>query len=134
MAKPYRLEILTPTESVFAGEVIHVRVPGVDGDFGVLADHAPLVAAIRPGKLQVDIHDQSVDYFATSHGYFEVHGNRAVLLAEMCIRKAEIDLERAMKAKERALHELENAETLEQQNQARAAMDTALAQIKVAEG
>ncbi len=132
MAKPFQFEVMTPTETVYSGEVIHVRAPGADGEFGVLADHAPLVAAVKPGKLQIDSHDKSVDYFATSRGYFEVHENRAVLLVETCIRKKEIDIERATKARDRALHELENAVTVEQVNQARDALDTAVAQMKVA--
>ena len=133
MAKPFYIEIVTPTATCYKGEIIHVRAPGVDGDFGVLADHAPMMAGLRPGRLRIDEHNASFDYALTG-GYFEVHNNRAVVLAEECIKREDIDLNRAMEARDRALTELENAKTQQAQEEARAALAKALAIIKVAEG
>ena len=133
MAKPFRLEIITPTAHPFNAEIIHVRAPGVGGEFGVLADHAPMMAALKPGRLHVDDPDTGFD-FAVTGGYFEVHENRAIVFAETCIRKEDIDLERAIAAKNRALKELEEAESAELQAQARHALARALCRIKVAEG
>lgn len=130
MAKIFTLEIVTPTGSVYTGEIIHARAPGVGGDFGVLADHAPLMAGLRPGRLHVDDPDESFD-FAITGGYFEVHGNRAVVLAESCIRKEDIDLDRAQKARDRALQELGEAKTSEEQEIARTALEKAVAILKV---
>jgi F-type H+-transporting ATPase subunit epsilon len=133
MAKPFQIEIVTPTATRYKGEIIHVRAPGVDGDFGVLADHAPMMAGLRPGRLRLDEHNVSFD-FAITGGYFEVHSNRAVVLAEDCIKREDIDLKRAMEARDRALTELEEAKTAAEQDDARVALAKALAIIKVAEG
>ncbi|MBU0508005.1 ATP synthase F1 subunit epsilon [bacterium] len=130
MAKIFKLEIVTPTGSVYTGEIIHVRAPGVGGDFGVLADHAPLMAGLKPGRLHVDDPDESFDFVITG-GFFEVHGNRAVILAESCLRKEDINLDRAKKARDRALQELAEAKTPEAQQEARTALEKAIAILKV---
>src|SRR3569832_1900147 len=49
----FRFDLVSPEKMAFSGEVDQVDVPGVEGDFGVLAGHAPVVAAIRPGILTV---------------------------------------------------------------------------------
>jgi len=49
----FHFELVSPQKIAFSGEVDQVDVPGVEGDFGVLAGHAPVVAAIRPGILTV---------------------------------------------------------------------------------
>jgi F-type H+-transporting ATPase subunit epsilon len=127
------MEIVTPTATCYKGEILHVRAPGVDGDFGVLADHAPMMAGLRPGRVRIDDPDASFDYAITG-GYFEVHNNRAVILDEECFKREDINLERATEARDRALTELENAKTQDEQEHARAALAKALAIIKVAEG
>jgi len=132
MAKIFTLEIVSPRGSIYTGEIIHVRSPGVGGDFGVLADHAPLMAGLRPGRLHVDDPDESFD-FAITGGFFEVHGNRAVVLGESCLRKEDIDLDRAMKGRERALQMLADAKTTEAQEEARTALEKAVAILKVGE-
>jgi F-type H+-transporting ATPase subunit epsilon len=132
MAKLFDLEIVTPTGTAFTGQVIHVRAPGVDGDFGVLADHAPLMAGLKPGRLRVDDPDEGFDFVITG-GFFEVHSNRAVVMAEACLRREDIDIERARRARDRALKELEAAKTTEEQDIARASLDKAMAIIKFGE-
>jgi F-type H+-transporting ATPase subunit epsilon len=132
MPKLFTLEIVTPLGSFFKGEVIHVRAPGVEGDFGVLADHAPLMAGLRPGRLRVEDPDESFDFVMTG-GFFEVHGNRAVVLAETCLRKEDVDLNRAVRARDRALQALAEAKTPEEQEVARTNLSKVMALIKFIE-
>jgi F-type H+-transporting ATPase subunit epsilon len=132
MAKSFTIDIISPAGKIFSGEIIHVRAPGVGGDFGVLADHAPLMAGLRPGRLRLDDPDESFDFVLTG-GFFEVHGNRAVVLAEQCIRHEDVDLVRAHNARDRALAMLAEAKTPEEQDIARAALSKAMAIIKFAE-
>ncbi|MBI5058491.1 ATP synthase F1 subunit epsilon [candidate division KSB1 bacterium] len=134
MAKNFHLDVITPTEKVFSGDVWHLRAPGAGGDFGVLADHAPMMAGLKPGRLRIDLPDMSFDLFAIGRGYFEVHGNNAVVLAGGCLRKDDIDLDRAQAAQERALQHLAKSTDPREVEEARAALEFALAQIKVAEG
>ena len=51
----FHFDLVSPEKLAFSGEVDQVDIPGVEGDFGVLAGHAPVVAAIRPGILTVTI-------------------------------------------------------------------------------
>lgn len=132
MAKLFSLEIITPLGSFFKGDIIHVRAPGLEGDFGVLADHAPLMAGLRPGRLQVEDPDESFDFVMTG-GFFEVHSNRAVVLAENCFRKEDVDIERARRARDRALQMLGEANTAEEQHMARENLEKAMALIRFGE-
>ncbi len=131
MARSYKLEVITPEGRVYDSEVIHLRAPGLEGDFGILAEHAPIMAALRIGKLHVDESDNSFD-FAVSGGYLEGHENQIVLLAETCERKEAIDVERAGRARDRALKRLEEAEGTDMER-ARAALMRALNRLRVAE-
>jgi F-type H+-transporting ATPase subunit epsilon len=49
----FHFDLVSPEKLAFSGEVDQVDIPGVEGDFGVLAGHAPIVAAIRPGILTI---------------------------------------------------------------------------------
>jgi F-type H+-transporting ATPase subunit epsilon len=49
----FHFDLVSPEKLAFSGEVDQVDIPGVEGDFGVLAGHAPVVAAVRPGILTV---------------------------------------------------------------------------------
>ena len=132
MAKSFFLEIITPAATIFKGEIIHVRAPGVDGDFGVLADHAPMMAGLRPGRVQIEDPDEAFDFVITG-GFFEVHASRAVILAEECMRREDINLERVMQARDRALKMLADAHTPEEQEVARVALSKAVAILQFAE-
>ena len=91
-----------------------------------------MMAGLRAGRLRLDDPDTSFDYVITG-GFFEVHNNRAVVLAEECLKREDIDLERAMQARERALQMLANAKTTEEQDEARTALSKAVAIIQFAE-
>lgn len=132
MAKSYKLEVINPEGRAYESEVVHFRAPGLEGDFGILADHAPIMAALRIGKLHVDEPLESFD-FAISGGYLEGHDNEVVVLAETCERKEEIDVERAQRARDRALKRLEEAAEGTDIERARAALMRAVNRLQVAE-
>lgn len=48
------LEVITPDEMLFKGNVTHVVLPGLDGSFGVLSNHAPMISALTKGEMKVD--------------------------------------------------------------------------------
>ena len=76
------LEILTPEKKIFSGEVYGLQLPGISGVFEVLEKHAPMVSALKSGKLKV-LKDKnaSVDYSIQS-GFVEVISNRTTVLVE----------------------------------------------------
>ncbi|HYC39409.1 MAG TPA: ATP synthase F1 subunit epsilon [Chitinophagaceae bacterium] len=77
------LEILTPEKKLYSGEVYGVQMPGVSGSFEVFERHAPLVSALRPGRVKV-IRDkqQHVTYFDIQGGFVEVLDNKVTVLVE----------------------------------------------------
>ena len=71
------LEIITPDKKVFSGEVEVVTLPGTDGSFQVLKDHAALVSTLGKGILQADKQEFTID-----GGVVEVLNNKVLVLAE----------------------------------------------------
>ena len=81
-AKTYRLEIVTPDQMVYSGDVTAARLPGAEGYFGVLANHAPLVAALKSGTLRLADPAGRTMEIPLSGGFFEVSENHAIVLAD----------------------------------------------------
>jgi F-type H+-transporting ATPase subunit epsilon len=77
------VEILTPERKLFSGEVYGVQLPGVTGLFEVLDKHAPLVAALKAGRLKI-LKDKNhhVAFFDIQSGFVEVINNKATVLVE----------------------------------------------------
>jgi F-type H+-transporting ATPase subunit epsilon len=82
MAAQFELAILTPERSVFEGRVEYVEVPGVEGSFGVLAQHAALVTPLGQGVLTVRKPGGDEVRWRVSGGFFEVGEDRATVLAD----------------------------------------------------
>ena len=80
------LEILTPEKKLYSGEVYGVQMPGISGSFEVLEKHAPLVSALKAGRLKVlkDKQNHFV-YFDIQGGFVEVLNNKVTVLAEGAI-------------------------------------------------
>ena len=77
------LEILTPERKVFSGEVYGVQLPGVVGLFEVLDRHAPIVAALKAGRLKIlKDKNQHVSFFDIQSGFVEVINNKTTVLVE----------------------------------------------------
>lgn len=76
------LEILTPERKIYEGEVYGVQMPGLSGLFEVLDRHAPLVSALRAGKLKVLTNKTSAIYFDIKSGFAEVLNNKVSVLVE----------------------------------------------------
>jgi F-type H+-transporting ATPase subunit epsilon len=77
------LEILTPEKKLYSGNVYGVQLPGTTGLFEVLEKHAPLVSALKAGRLKV-LRDRSnqVSYFDIQGGFVEVINNNVTVLVE----------------------------------------------------
>lgn len=96
-----QLDIITPNRSLICQEVDYVSATGVDGEFGILPGHAPLLAALCVGSLYFRIGD-TVHYVFIGGGFLEVLDNRVTVLTEVAEMARDIDVDRAGKAKERA--------------------------------
>ena len=133
MAGTFTLEIVSPEERLFKDEVQFVVVPEVNGELGVLRNHAPLIAALEPGIVRYTDSDGAVKKIAISGGFMEVMNNEARILAETAEHGSQIDVLRAKAAKERA--EARIAAKAADTNMARAemALQRSIARIRAAE-
>jgi len=87
----FEVEVLTPEGEVFDGEVRQVSTRTAVGEVGILANHAPLLAALKPAELRLHISDSETKRYAQAHGWLQVFGNRARLLVEEAIPPEELD-------------------------------------------
>jgi len=76
------LEIITPDKKLFEDDVKSVILPGIDGSFGVLDNHAPLIAALKKGIVNVTDNLAARHNFNINGGVVEILNNRIIVLAE----------------------------------------------------
>ncbi|MCH7948807.1 MAG: ATP synthase F1 subunit epsilon [candidate division Zixibacteria bacterium] len=106
----FQLSIVTPEKVVFEGQVVSLLVPGMEGYLGVLSNHAPLITALQPGRIEFQDDQDKIQIFSVSGGFVEVSGNRATLLADTAEHCEEIDIDRAQTALQKALKALQDKE------------------------
>ena len=77
------LEILTPESKIFSGDVYGVQLPGISGSFELLEKHAPMVSALKAGKLKIlKDKNSSTSSFSIQSGFVEVLNNKVTVLVE----------------------------------------------------
>jgi len=86
----FHFDLVSPEKLAFSGEVDQVDVPGAEGDFGVLAGHAPVVAAVRPGILTVSTGGTKQKIIVLG-GLAEVSEKGLTLLADVATSMEELD-------------------------------------------
>src|SRR4051794_649305 len=86
----FHFDLVSPEKLAFSGEVDQVDIPGVEGDFGVLAGHAPVIAAVRPGILTV-ITGGTREKIIVLGGLAEVSDSGLTVLAEVATSLEELD-------------------------------------------
>jgi F-type H+-transporting ATPase subunit epsilon len=82
VAEKVHFELVSPQQLLLSESVDMVVVPGAEGDFGVLADHAPLISTIRPGTITVYQGDRVSERIFVAGGFAEVTAERCTVLAE----------------------------------------------------
>ncbi|MBI1931519.1 MAG: F0F1 ATP synthase subunit epsilon [Ignavibacteriales bacterium] len=102
------LEIITPSKIGYTGNVISVTVPGTNGNFQILFNHAPIISSLEIGEIKIEESEGSKLHFSTSGGTIELSNNKIIILAESLERSDNIDVKRAEDAKSRAENRLKN--------------------------
>ena len=131
MSKTMRLDILTPERTVCCVEVDMVIARAVDGEVGILFNHAPLVVALDIAPLRYKIGDEE-HQVAVCNGFMEVRDNRISVLAPCAETEEEIDIRRAAEAKARAEERLMHKDDVDVRR-AELAQQRALMRLKIAE-
>jgi F-type H+-transporting ATPase subunit epsilon len=76
------VELVSPEKKVFSGEAVSVSARTLEGDLGILTDHAPLLGVLVDGKVVIKGTDGSTNEFNVSGGFLSVSNNRVSILAE----------------------------------------------------
>ena len=90
MSNTIKYELVCPESKVESGEADSVLVPGYEGDFTVLVNHAAYLSILRPGMLKIFSSGNEIEYFVDS-GFAEVSDQGLVVLAEKAIKKSDLD-------------------------------------------
>jgi len=106
----FEVSLVTPEGAAYEGEAEMLIVPGDDGEIGILARHAPLVAMLKAGSTRVHVHENEVLEFATGPGFFKVEQDRALALVDDAIDVRQVDRDRAQQQLDEARAELEQVE------------------------
>jgi F-type H+-transporting ATPase subunit epsilon len=89
----FHFEFVAPDRLLFNGPVDEVLLPGAEGDFLVLRDHAPVMTSLRPGIVSIGEHGQQTRYFVRG-GFADVSRAGLILLAETAVPVADLSPER----------------------------------------
>jgi len=81
-----QLEILTPQQNVFSGEAKLVKVPGSNGSFEILQNHAAIISSLTEGETKVETESGDTLRYKISGGMVEVKNNHVVILAESILK------------------------------------------------
>ena len=108
--KKFEVSLVTPEGAAYEGLAEMIVVPGADGEIGILARHAPLVAMLKAGSTRLYLGGGNVVEFATGPGFFKVEQDRALALVDDAVDAREIDTQRARQQLEDAKAELDRVE------------------------
>lgn len=130
--KTFHLDIITPDASVLSDDVEFVVARALDGDLGIMPNHAPLIASLDIGPLSY-IKDGVRQYISVAEGFMEVSHNTVTIITPAAEHPTDIDVERAQRARERAEKRLQSKSQEIDTALAEAALKRALLRIDVAE-
>lgn len=77
-----KLEIISPDTTIFEGDAEIVQLPGIDGSFEILNNHAPIISVLKKGKIKVVDKNNKITYFEIKGGVIEVLKNKVLIVAE----------------------------------------------------
>ena len=113
MSDPISLRVITPEAIARDTTCTSISFPTTDGSVGVLKDHAPMVAALGVGELAIRSSDGTNDAMFIAGGFAEVRDNVARIVTDVSEAPSDIDVDRAVKAAERARARLDTQESVE---------------------
>ena len=76
-----KLEIITPEKNIFEGEVNSVKLPGTNGEFEILNNHAPIVSTLSNGQIRIVNSENKTEKFSINGGVIEMKNNKIIILA-----------------------------------------------------
>lgn len=117
MASKLKFSLVSPERELFSGEVDGVDVPGEEGDFGVLSNHAPVMTTIRMGAITIKDGSETRRMFLRG-GFADVTPDGLIILAEEAVDLAELDAAKLADDLRNAEEDLRDAKGEEKRNAA----------------
>lgn len=131
MAAVFQLEVLAASVPFFRGACVSLVIPTLDGNYGVLAGHSPVVGAVTAGELHFETPDGQRHRAAVAPGIFKVDGDHVLLLLDAAERPEDIDVNRALRAREEAEEQLRQKRSMAEFNIAQGNLARALNRLRV---
>lgn len=125
------LSIITPEKVIYEDQVDEVIVPTENGEIAILPNHINLLTRINPGEMIIK-KGANQEYIAITGGFLEVQSNKISILAEYAVKAQDIEVARAMEAKERAEKVMKEKSTDNEQRIAQAEMIKSILELRVA--
>ena len=129
----FKLEVITPLKLVISDDAERVILRTTEGDMGILANHAPLVAELAVGEMKIKSNGNEERFFV-SGGFLEISKNRTLVLADEAINVNDIDVETARKEAELAKQKLAKLKEDRDIAVTQRALETALTKVGMVEG
>lgn len=103
------VDVVSAEESIFSGEAKFVALPGESGELGILPRHVPLITRIKAGSVRIELPDGSEEFIFVAGGILEVQPDCVTVLSDTAVRGADLDEEKAEKARQAVQDALSNA-------------------------
>jgi len=130
MANTLKLEIVTPTATVYSEDVELVTLPGVEGQMGVYPQHVRLMTQLVPGELMVQKGGRD-EFLAVGEGVVEITNDRISIVTDMAVNAEKIDEAKAEDARQRAEARLREKLSSQEVASVNAALARSVAQLSV---
>ncbi|SDU47214.1 F0F1 ATP synthase subunit epsilon [Stappia sp. ES.058] len=123
MAEAFQFELVSPERLLLSEEATQVVVPGVEGEFGVMAGHAPMMSTLRPGVLTVSRPSSADETFFVRGGFAEAGPKGLTVLAEVAVPMADLKADDVARQIREAEEDIADASDDEARERARIALD-----------
>ena len=131
MAATFQLDVLAASVPFFPGKCVSAVLPTDDGEYGVLAGHCNTVGAVCAGELRFETEAGETRRAAVAPGLFKIDGDRVLLLVDAAERPEDIDVNRALRAREEAEEALRQKRSMAEYQLAQGNLARALNRLRV---
>lgn len=129
--KQIKIDIVTPQRIIFSEYASAVSVPGSDRPFEVLYNHAPITSSLIGGAIKISLDESKEIWYATGSGFIEVLDNVVSIVVESAVRSTELSQEMIDAEVKSAQAVLASANTMQERNDAKKAIETAQAKARL---
>lgn len=129
--EPFQVHILAADQTFYEGPCLSLTIPASDGELGILANHSPMIAAVKPGTLRYQIPGEEPRLAAISPGMVKVEKNDVLVLVDSAERPEDIDAVRAQREADEAREALLQKRSRQEHQIAQATLARALNRLRV---